>query len=240
MEQTDWAKESRPSSFAAELMEMGSEIFFMKRVREHNPYHLWPFSLALHWGIYLLLLWIGLLAATILIPALTSLTVAVGVAAFALGAGGAVGLIVKRATDEEMALYTAPVDYFNLVFLAAIFGLGLGSWLTDPLFSQHQAYVGGLLSFRPTPVSPVVVAMFLLLQVFAIYMPFSKLFHYIVKHFTFRETLWDDEFNVKGSSQDERIARQLSYTVSWAGPHIAPGKTWLEDVQVTSAGEEEK
>ena len=69
-------------------------------------------------------------------------------------------------------------------------------------------------------------------------MPCSKLIHYIMKHFTFRETLWDDAFIVKGSRKDKRIARQLSYKVDWAGPHIAPGKTWLEDVQATAAGEE--
>lgn len=240
MEQVDWTKKPRSSSLLAEMVEMGSEIFFLKRIREHNPYHLWPLSMALHWGIYLLFLWIGLLAATNLIPALTSLTVAVGVMSFVLGAGGTVGLIVKRATNRNLALYTAPIDYFNLVFLAAIFGLGFVSWLADPLFSQHQAYVGSLLFFRPTSASPVVVSMFLLLQVFAIYMPCSKLIHYIMKHFTFRETLWDDEFNVKGSSRDKRIVRQLSYVVNWAGPHIVPGKTWLENVQVTSAGEEKK
>jgi hypothetical protein len=70
--------------------------------------------------------------------------------------------------------------------------------------------------------------MFLLLQAFAIYMPCSKLIHYIMKHFTFHETLWDDAFNVKGTKKDQQLQRQLSCKVSWAGPHIAQGKTWNE------------
>jgi nitrate reductase gamma subunit len=191
--------------------------------------------MALHWGIYLFALWIGLLALTNLIPALTYPSAVVGVTAFALGVAGAVGLIVKRATTRELALYTTPVDYFNLAFLAAIFGLGMASWLADPLFSGHRAYIACLLTLKPAPLPPLVIAMFLTLQVFTIYMPFSKLIHYIMKFFTFHEMLWDDEFNVKGSSVDKRVVRQLSYKVGWGGPHITPGGTWLEDVKATPA-----
>jgi len=236
MEEVDWVRKPRPSSLFAEWAEMGSEIFLLKRVRKHNPYHLWPLSLALHWGLYLLILWIGLLAATAFIHPLAFLIPAVGIAAFVLGACGTVGLMVKRATHRYLSIYTAPLDYFNLAFLAAIFGLGLVSWLGDPHFSQHRSYIASLLLFRPTPVSANVVLFFLLLQAFAIYMPFSKLIHYIMKHFTFHETLWDDAFNVKGSKRDQQIASQLSYPVSWAGSHIAQGKTWLEDVHESSGG----
>ncbi len=240
MEQVDWVKKPRHSSRAAELIEMASEIFLLKRVREHNPYHLWPWSLAMHWGTYLLLLWMVLLASSKAFPMLSGPAGIIGVTAFVLGLVGTVGLIVKRAITRDLALYTAPVDYFNLVFLLAIFGLGLVSWLADAGFSQHQAYLTSLFAFRPVSVSLTVVAMFFLLEAFAIYMPFSKLIHYIIKHFTFTETLWDDAFSVKGSRKDKRIEKQLAYEINWAGPHIEPGKTWLEDVQMSSAGEEER
>jgi len=236
MEEVDWVKRPRASSLLAEWAEMGAEIFFLNRVRKHNPYHLWPLSLALHWGLYLLILWMGLLAATVFIPALAFLIPPVGITAFVLGACGSVGLIVKRATDRSLALYTAPVDYFNLAFLAVIFGLALVSWPGDPYSSQHRSYIASLLLLKPTPVSLIVVSLFLLLQLFAVYMPFSKLIHYIMKHFTFHETLWDDAFNVKGSGRDRQLQRQLTYPVSWAGSHIAQGKTWLEDVQESSGG----
>ena len=231
MESVDWARKPRTSSFWAELVEMGSEILLLKRVRQHNPYGLWPLSMALHWGIYMLLLWIGLLFAAFFIPELGDLVVVVGGCAFILGLAGSVGLIVKRATNQNLALYTALVDYFNLAFLAAIFGVGLVSWLMDPLFLGHQTYIGRMLTFKPASLPLVVIAMFLLLQTFAIYMPFSKLIHYLMKHFTFTEVLWDDEFKTKGSRVDQQIDRQLSYKPTWAGPHFVGEVSWLEEAQ---------
>lgn len=231
MESVDWVKHSRPSSKWAEYVEMGSEIFLLKRVRQHNPYGLWPLSMALHWGIYLLLIWIGLLFAAVFVPAFANLTVVFGVAAFVLGAVGAVGLIVKRATNRHLSLYSAPVDYFNLAFLAAIFALGFISWLLDPLFLGHQAYIHSLLVFRPVSVPLATIAMFMVLQVFAVYMPFSKLIHYLMKHFTFTEVLWDDDFKTRGSRVDQQVERQLSFKPTWAGPHLVGGVSWLEEAQ---------
>lgn len=238
MEQVDWARRPHPVSRWAELREMGSEIFLLKRVRLHNPCRLWPLSLALHWGLYLLLLWLGLLVASNWLPALVWPAVGVGGAALALGMVGSCGLIVRRATHRALALYTAPIDYFNLAFLAAIFGLGLASWLADPRFAQHRAYFASLLSFRPTPLAPLSLAFFFLLQSFAIYMPLSKLIHYVIKHFTFHETLWDDAFRAPGSRQGRRAARQLSYPLTWSGPHIGRGGTWGTEVQKRSADHE--
>ena len=231
MESEDWAVKPRSTSNWAELVELGSEIFLLKRVRAHNPYGLWPLSMALHWGIYLLLMWIALLFAAIFIPELGNLAVGVGVGAFLLGIVGSVGLIVKRATNRNLAPYTAPVDYFNLTFLAVIFGLGLVSWLMDPLFSAHQAYIRSLLFFKPVSVPLAPISMFLILQVFAIYMPLSKLIHYLMKHFTFTEVLWDDAFKTKGSQVDQRIEQQLSYRATWAGPHFTGENSWLEEAQ---------
>jgi len=231
MESVDWSGKPRTASFWPELVEMGSEIFLLKRVRQHNPYGLWPLSLALHWGIYLLLIWIGLLFASYFLPALVNLSVVLGIVAFVLGAVGSLGLIVKRATNRHLSPSTAPVDYFNLAFLAAIFGLGLVSWLMDPLFLGHQTYIHSLLVFRPVSAPLVTISLFLLLQIFAVYMPLSKLIHYLMKHFTFTEVLWDDEFKTKGSLVDQQIERQLSYRPTWAAPHFVVGRSWLEEAQ---------
>jgi nitrate reductase gamma subunit len=153
---------------------------------------------------------------------------------------GSVGLIIKRITVQDLKLYTTPVEHFHLLWLVAIFGLGFVSWGFDPDFSGHQAYISNMLRFQPGFVSPGTVAMFFVLQAFAIYMPFSKLIHYVIKHFTFTETLWDDAFNTKGSTKDRLIERQLALKKEWAAPHFSGDKTWLEDVQVTPAGEIEK
>jgi len=238
MEETDWAQKPQTGSFLmAELAEMGAEIFFLKRVRQHNPYGLWPFSLAMHWGAYLLLGWAGLLVVERIAGrvgqavALAGLVNSVGVAAFALGAFGSLGLTVKRVSHADLRLYTAPVDYFNLLFMASIFVSGLLSWLADPAFASHRAYVGGVLFFRPVAIPFLTGLCFLLFELFLIYMPFSKLIHYFAKYFTIHLTLWEDRFKVKGSPADEKVAAQLAYRVTWAGPHVAAGQTWLEQTQ---------
>lgn len=238
MERTDWARNRCPSSRLAELAEMGAEIFFLNRLRRHNPFGLWPFSLAMHWGLYLFLLWILLLAAAHETRALFPAVVAVGPAGLALGLCGTLGLLVKRMTVRELAMYTTPVDYFHLIFLATIFGLGLISWATDPTFSQHQAYVVSVISFRPVTASPLVHFLFFLLQAFAVYMPFSKLIHYVMKHFTFTEILWDDVYKRKDSAKDRQIARQLSFSKDWSAAHIGRDKTWLQDARETSGSGE--
>lgn len=240
MEEVDWAQQPRESSKIAELAEMGSEIFFLKRVREHNPYQIWPLSMALHWGLYFLVIWIGLLAITNWLPIFEPLTIGIGALSLILGIIGSVGLIIKRATNPDLKLYTTPIDYFNLIFLTAIFGLGLVSWGADLSFVGHQTYLNNILTFSSTPVSPTITVMFITLQAFAIYMPFSKLIHYVMKHFTFTETLWDDAFIVKGSDKDHQIERQLGYTKNWAAPHFSADKTWFEDVQPAATEDVEK
>jgi len=240
MEEVNWVQKPRESSKIAELFEMGAEIFFLKRVREHNPYQIWPLSMALHWGLYLLVVWIGLLTITNWLPFLDSLSVGVGALSLILGIIGSIGLIIKRAINPDLRLYTTPIDYFNLIFLVVIFGLGLVSWGLDPSYSGHQIYIQNMLSFKPSPVPTFVTALFFTLQMFAIYMPFSKLIHYVMKHFTFTETLWDDTFNIKGSEKDRQIESQLGYTKNWAGPHFSSDKTWFDDVQQAASGETEK
>lgn len=240
MEQTNWAQKPSRPSLLAELGEMVGEIFFLNRVRKYNPYGLWPLSLAMHWGLYLLLAWIALLTAAHWIPIPEPVASVTGGVAFVLGMFGSLGLIVKRATDKSLSLYTAPVDYFNLAFLAAIFGLGLLSWAIGPGFLHHQAYLVSLITFVPAHHPAAVVAMFFTLQIFAIYMPLSKLIHYAMKHFTFTEILWDDAFMVKNSRNDRRIMRQLAYMKDWSAPHIGQGKTWLEDAQRAPAVDQGK
>jgi nitrate reductase gamma subunit len=196
----------------------------------------------MHWGLYLYFGWLLLLAVGNIVNVawLSSLTIAVGLAAHVLGAGGALGLMVKRATNRNLRPYTTPLDYFNLLFLAALFIAGLVSWFGDRSFAAHKAYIGSVLFFRPAHVPAAVSVGFLLFGLFMIYMPFTKLIHYFAKYFTFDRALWDDDFKAKGSSKDRQVAAQLAYKTTWAAPHIAPGKTWLEQAQTTALPEGKK
>jgi nitrate reductase gamma subunit len=242
MEEVDWARKPRAGSLVAEFVEMAQEIFLLQRVRKYNPYGIWLLSLAMHWGLYL---GAGLLALLIIenvlaLPALAPLTTIVGAVAFALGTIGALGLVVKRATDRNLNLYTAPIDYFNLLWLAAIFVLGLVSFALTGSFAAHRAYIGSVLTFQPAPLPPLVVLTFFVFELFVIYMPFSKLIHYFAKYFTYHSQLWDDAFKTSGSPTDKKVVEQLAYPVAWSAPHIVAGKSWLEQAQNPNVEGEKK
>jgi nitrate reductase gamma subunit len=120
MEEVDWAKKPRAGSRVTEFVEMGTEIFLLQRVRKPNPYGIWLLSMAMHWGLYLGVGLLGLLVIGSLgaIPAFAILTNVLGIVACALGTMGAFGLAIKRATDRNLNLCTAPIDYFNLLLIA--------------------------------------------------------------------------------------------------------------------------
>jgi nitrate reductase gamma subunit len=242
MEELDWATTKRTTSPLPAYMEIAAEVTTLKRVREHNGYGLWPLSLAMHWGLYLYFGWLFLLVleSVVNVAGLSYLTIGVGLPAHVLGAAGALGLTVKRATNRDLRRYTTPADYFSLLFLAALFSAGLVSWLGDNAFAAHKAYIGSVLFLRPVHVPAAVSVSFLLFELFMIYMPFTKLIHYFAKYFTFDRALWDDDFKAKGSAVDQQVTAQLAFKATWAASHIAPGQTWLQQVQTTALPEDRK
>jgi nitrate reductase gamma subunit len=236
MEEVDWATKPRATSPLPAYLEIATEVTTLKKVREHNAYGIWPLSLAMHWGLYLYFGWLFLLVIgnVVHVAGLSALTIAAGLAANILGAGGAIGLMLKRATNRDLHLYTTPADYFNLLFLAAMFLTGLVSWLGETSFAAHKAYIGSLLFFRPVHVPAAVAISFMVFELFMIYMPFTKLIHYFAKYFTFDRALWDDDFKAKGSAADRKVTAQLAFNADWAAPHIAPSQTWLQQAQATA------
>lgn len=237
MEEIDWAaKAVRPSRLPG-LIEIAKEVVYLKRVREFNRYGLWAISLAMHWGLYLGVWTIGLLAIEQILGITFLFTPLVGGIAFVLGAIGSLGLIIKRLTNAELGLYTVPADLFNLGWIAALFILGIIAGAMDTTFTGYRGYIKSVLTFQSLAIPPIVLIHFSVLELFLIYMPFTKIIHFIGKYFTFEQTLWDDAFKVQNSATDKQVQRQLGYTMTWNAPHIVPGKTWLEQAQL-SAGEE--
>ncbi|MEW6572745.1 MAG: hypothetical protein AB1374_03815 [Bacillota bacterium] len=242
MEEVDYVKKPRHHQRIGGLLDMASEVFLLKKVKEHNRFGMWPFSFSMHWGIYLFFLWILLLLVETLfkLEFLVPLTNVCGVIALFIGAFGSLGLFLKRIGNDKLSLYTTPDDYFNLLFLMAIFGTGIISWSTvDPGFLYTRALINQVIFFESPPVAlPFWVWLNLLLfELFLIYMPFSKLFHYVAKYFTFDKIFWDDAFKIKDSPADKQCVKQLGYVVTWSGPHIVPGKTWLDEAQIIEGGD---
>lgn len=242
MEAVDFVKKPRRHIVWNGVMDMASEIFLLKKVRLHNRHGLWHWSLAMHWGMYLLLFWVILLVAERAgLTALHPVTGITGLIACLLGFTGSEGLLIRRITNKNLAAFTAPIDYFNLSFLAAIFGTGLVGGLAGDAYTDGvRAFVAGNLSFGESGISHLVMAHFALFGLFLVYMPFSRLFHYVAKYFAIDKVLWDDQLNTRGSAIEKRIETQLSYKVNWSAPHIAPGKTWVEEVMITDAREAKK
>jgi nitrate reductase gamma subunit len=240
MEEVDWAKTALRPSRLPGLIEIGKEVVYLKRVREFNKYGLWILSLAMHWGLYLGALTIVLAVVEKIFGTTFPFTPIIGGVAFLIGAIGSLGIIAKRVTNAELNLYTVPADLFNLGWIAALFVLGIVGGLMDPALAGYRAYIGNVLTFNPVPVPFIVSLHFAALELFLIYMPFTKIIHYIGKYFTFEQTLWDDAFKTKDSDADRKVQQQLGYTVTWNAPHIVPGKTWLEQAQMTATEDAKK
>lgn len=238
MEAVDFGKKPQEHIRMNGIKELASEVFLLKKVRLHNQYGVWPFSLAMHWGIYLMFGWIFLMLLEKAWGGFALVTDVAGLLSWALGSVGCLGLIYKRAVTEDLAAYTAPIDYFNLGFLYAIFFTGLIGRLGGTAFGEGaRLYLGGSLAFGQSAIANLVWIHFGLIELFLIYMPFSRLFHYVAKYFTIDKVVWDDHLNTKGSHMEERIKAQLGYKLTWSAAHIAPGKTWAEEAAMTDAGE---
>lgn len=240
MEEMDYVSKPRHHIRINGILDMASEVFLLKKVKEYNRFGMWPFSFAMHWGMYLACLWLLLLLVEVIfnLGVIAPITNTVGVIAFIIGAFGSLGLFLKRAGNEDLQSYTAPVDYFNLLFMLSIFAAGIIALITSPtFFTDARTAIEGVVYFTPTAVPFWTGLHFLLFELFFLYMPFSKLFHYVAKYFTFDKVFWDDILNVKGSKTDKVITNQLSWKLTWQGPHIVPGKTWAEEVALSDARE---
>jgi len=244
-EEPGWWQKPRQKNRIKEAFYIAKEIFFFKQVFKQNK-GLWFFGYSLHLGFYLYMVWVLLLTfGAILEPGrsagpgaspspfgkvLDVLTLGVGVAGFVLGALGAIGLFVKRMTEENLRRYTSRLDYFNLLFIAAVFASGLWSWWSaDRTFFFARRYLGSLVTWtRVFDIDTPTALHILLASAFVAYMPFTTMMHYVAKYFSFHNVRWDDEPSLRGSEIERKLQKVLNEKVSWSAPHIDPGGTWRD------------
>ncbi|GBE40725.1 nitrate reductase gamma subunit [bacterium BMS3Bbin09] len=89
-------------------------------------------------------------------------------------------LIVRRFTNERLAIITLFADYFVLVLITAIGATGLMlKYITRTNLVDVKAFILGLVTFSPTqmPDSTMFLIHFSLILVLLVYFPFSKLMH---------------------------------------------------------------
>jgi nitrate reductase gamma subunit len=234
-----WELAPVPRSTPARAGYMAKEILLLRGVWRHNR-GLWPFSMSLHAGIYLLCL----VALLVIIDAGMLLWGAsagvrgtfegvvswLAIAAYLLGGFGALSLVVKRFLDADLKLFNTTASFFNLALLAAVFISGAYGWFTGRAFIQDLGlFTRGLVTpaGAAPPALPIVLHLSLFL-VFFVYLPFSNMFHFAAKFFTYHEVRWDDRPKVTGSRLERQVMENLNRPVSWSAPHVGAGKSWAE------------
>jgi nitrate reductase gamma subunit len=261
MEDSEWWKQPRESSAVGELKVMIPEILFLVAVKEHNP-KLWTRTFPFHFGLYLT---IGATAIALLAGVIAAvdpsalaggaaelvrwLVVVVGVVGFVLAIIGALGLLQRRLSVPSLRNYSAPADYFNLVFFVVAFGCGLVTFfLVDPDASKAMAFASNLVSFKFVAFpgdgieSLLPAASVVLLSLLVAYVPLTHMSHFVGKYFAYHAVRWNDEPNLAGGPQEAKIQAQLSQKVSWAADHIQGEgtKTWVDVALENPAVKEEK
>ncbi|MEN8148176.1 MAG: respiratory nitrate reductase subunit gamma [Planctomycetota bacterium] len=247
LEEPEWWTKPRHSSKLNELKVMVPEILLLQGVKEHNKSH-WAKTFPFHFGLYLLigatmlLVLGGLFGATGPGGFFGTLIPLAAYAGLALGLFGAVALLHRRMTDEEYRDFSLPVDFFNLVFFIAAFGIALlGQITADPDFAKMRGFFHGLFTFDGGALGGLQVVQVILLTLLMTYIPFTHMSHFFTKYFMYHDVRWSDEPMTAGSKLERRVGRALALKPTWAASHIdaADGtKTWVDVATSTGIPEE--
>jgi nitrate reductase gamma subunit len=232
------------------------EMAFLKGLWEFNR-SMWRRSFPFHFGLYLVaassslvlltaLIFIvapGLMAGP-LVAALQQLYRWAGLLGALSVVAGALGLLLKRLTDEKLKNYTAPGDVFNLLFFIATFGLLIAGYALRPPGSPGVLNLAvGLSTFDTTLQAPPLLSLGLILAAaLAAYIPLTHMSHFVGKYFTYHSIRWDDQPSVNDEKLRRRVAECLTYRPTWAARHIGAdgAKTWAEIATTNPAREVRK
>ncbi len=252
-ETTDWWTKPKHSNMAGELSFMIPEMLFLKGLWEFNR-RLWYSSFLFHFGLYILIGTVVLVAAgaglPVLVPSLAhgsalvllahfyKITGCIGAAASALGA---VLLLLRRMTDPALKNYTKPADFLNLLlFMAAFAAVGAGYVLRPAGSAGIGDVASGLFHFNTSlPVSGLFGVGLVLAAALVAYIPYTHMAHFIAKYFTYHNVRWDDTPNMRGSSIEAKIAECLTYKPTWSAAHVgADGKKNWVDIATSNPARE--
>jgi nitrate reductase gamma subunit len=244
-EEPEWWNRKNKKNHLNELLVMFEEIFLLKGVYKHNK-KLWLFSFPFHLGLYLIVTTFVLITGSAIldINSVISFTSAqttggsiifylidiTGYSGLALTFVGAVGLIIKRISDTKYKFYNTPLDFINLIFIIVlIVSVFLTLIFSNPYFNLSKEFVKNLLTFNFINISSTLfIIHVVLISLFLLYFPLTRMMHLFAKYFTYHSVRWDDKPNVKGGKLEKRIKEALDFGVSWSAPHMKSGKTWAE------------
>lgn len=224
-EEEDWWEKPRRLDPVYEVVDIMQEMLLISKLFKHQR-SLWWASYAFHLGIYVMFGWSLLLLLTVFWNPefLVVGTAVVGAVGFALSTIGAVLLLVRRAVDESLRAYTPPQEYFNILLILATLVTGIAAWT---LFASPFDVARSVFAFDAAPLPPVVVAHLVLLGIMLLYIPLSKMSHYVGKFFAFHKVLWDNDPNVAGSKVAAMAEREAAgpAPAAWSAPHTRPSSS---------------
>jgi len=175
-----------------------SDILLLTGALEHNK-GLWPFTLSLHYGIYLAVaaLFLNILNAIFVIaelpmPAvyfLQGLGSVFALAGYLLGSLGTLGSIIKHYFDIRLKPFNTASTYFNLFFLGAFFISGAYAWFTLPDFTASVSlFLKNLITLNTRIAVTFILSLHLVISLlFLIYLPLTNMIHFITKYFMYDE-----------------------------------------------------
>jgi nitrate reductase gamma subunit len=143
------------------------------------------------------------------------------VVGFAIATAGAFFLLVRRVFNPVLKKYTTPQEYLNLILLLATLVSGIIVWGPDLTFNTARQVTAQILTLSVVPNTALVVHL-ILLEVMFVYIPPSKMGHYVGKYFTYHKILWENEPNTAGSPMESKVKAALNQKArtSWAASHI--------------------
>jgi nitrate reductase gamma subunit len=247
-----WTRPREEKSFIAEMSFFGQEVLFLKEYFHRNR-SLWYIVYPFHIGIFLLVGFFALLvvgALTMVADMSVSagsasiwgrlvyyVTLIAGVPALLFGAIGCLALFVRKLTDPTMSPYTRRIEYFNILFVLAVFITGLLAWgIADRGFELAREYMKSFITLSgPESVNTLVGTHIVLLALFLAYLPFTNMMHFFAKFFTYHKVRWDDTPNLRGSNLERGLSPLLEQRVTWAAPHMQTIDKW-SDIAKEEAG----
>ncbi|MBO4353148.1 MAG: hypothetical protein J5818_06620 [Eggerthellaceae bacterium] len=228
MEEDEWWKKERSINTGAEWLDIFKEMFFIRKLFV-NQKSLWFSSFVFHGGIYVMMLWsILLLISAFVCPDwLAAVINVVGVIGFAAAGIGALTLLLRRIFDKSLAVYTTPVEYFNLVFILVVLATGAVAWLTaaSPIETAKA-----VVSFNFAEMPAIVAVHLVLMGLMMLYIPASKMGHYAGKFFAFRSVMWNNEPNLPGSkvAADVHASNAAGASVTWSAHQPSSDNSQME------------
>jgi len=180
-----WELFPYPKTSAGRLGELLREVVTMRLLATFNR-KLWLPSTAMHWGIYLVIVWL-----VWLLTGLPGSAIAGVLGGFLVMLGSGL-LMIQRMTRTELRDISTPLDLLTLALL--FFTAATAS--AGRIFSQGELvreYLLSLVTMAPrVPGDPYFLTSLVLLQLFLIYLPFGKMAHFGAKYFTYHKVKWGE------------------------------------------------